>query len=48
MDCLVGTALAIEREIEDTQSIRAAGTNGKIKEDQPYSSLRKRQRTSVP
>ena len=44
---MVGTALAIEREIEDTQSIRAMDTSGKRKGDQTSSSLGKRQRTSV-
>ena len=47
-DSMVGIALAIEREIEDTQSIQVAGTSGKRKEDQPSSSLGKRQRTFVP
>ena len=42
MDFMVGIALAIEREIEDAQSIRAASTSGKRKEDQPSSSLGKR------
>ena len=45
---MVGTALAIEREMEDAQNIRDASAGGKRKEDQPYSSLGKRQRTSVP
>ena len=44
---MVGTALAIEREIEDTRSIRDASADGKKKGDQPSSSLGKRQRTSV-
>ena len=48
MDSMVEIALAIEREIEDAQSIRGAGISGKRKEDQPSSSLGKRQRTSVP
>ena len=47
MDFMVGTAMAIEREIEDAQSIRDAGISGKRKEDQPFSNLGKRQRTSV-
>ena len=42
MESMVGTALTIEREIEDAQSIRAAGTSGKRKEDQSSSSLGKR------
>ena len=48
MDSMVGTSLAIEREIEDTQGIRDASFVGRRKEDQPSSSLGKRQRTSVP
>ena len=39
MDSMVGTALAIEREIEDAQGIRDASAGGKRKEDQPSSSL---------
>ena len=38
---MVRTAMAIERKIEDTRSIRAAGTSEK-REDQPSSSSRKR------
>ena len=48
MNSMVGTALAIEREMEDAQGIRDASAGGKRKEDQPSSSLEKRQRTSVP
>ena len=56
MDSMVGTALAIERErererereMEDAQGIQDASADGKRKEDQPSSSLEKRQRTSVP
>ena len=48
MDSMVGTTLAIEREMENAQGIRDASANGKRKEDQPSSSLEKRQRTSVP
>ena len=48
MDSMVGIALAIEREMEDTLGIRDASAGGKRKEDQPSSSLEKRQRTSVP
>ena len=48
MDSIVGTALAIERVMEDTRSIRDASADGKRKEDQPSSSLEKRQRTYVP
>ena len=39
MDSMVGTTLAIEREMEDVQGIRDASADGKRKEDQPSSSL---------
>ena len=45
MDSMVGTALAIEREREDARGIWDASAGGKRKEDQPSSSLGKRQRT---
>ena len=45
---MVGTTLAIEREMEEALGIRDASAGGKRKEDQPSSSLEKRQRTSVP
>ena len=48
MDSMVGTTLAIEREMEDAQGIRDASAVGKRKEDQPSLSLGKRQRTYVP
>ena len=48
MDSMVKTTMAIEREIEDARSIRAAGTSEKRKEDQPSSSLEKRQKTYAP
>ena len=38
-DSMVGTALAIEREMNDAQGIRDASAGGKRKEDQPSSSL---------
>ena len=41
-------SMAIEREIEDARIIRASGTNEKRKEDQPSSSLGKRQKTYAP
>ena len=44
---MFGTALTIEREVEDARSIRATGPSGKRKEDQPSSSSGKRQRTSI-
>ena len=40
------TALTIEREMEDARSTRDAGVGSK-REDQPSSSLGKRQRTSA-
>ena len=43
---MVGTALTIEREIEDARSTRDAGVGSK-REDQPSSSSRKRQKTSA-
>ena len=46
MDSMVGTALTIEREIEDARGIRAANT-GEEREDQPSPSSRKRQKTSA-
>ena len=46
MDSMVGTALTIEREIEDALDIRAADTGGK-RDDQSSSSSRKRQKTSA-
>ena len=45
---MVGTTLAIKREMEDAQGIRDASAGGKRKEDQPSSSLEKRQRIFVP
>ena len=44
MDSMVGTSLTIEREIEDTRSTRDAGVGSK-REDQPFSSSGKRQKT---
>ena len=46
MNSIVGTALTIEREIEDTRSTRDAGVGSK-REDQPSSSSWKRQKTSA-
>ena len=48
MDSMVGTALAIEREMEDARGIRDASAFGKRKEDHPSSTLGKRHKTSVP
>ena len=39
MDSMVGTTLAIEREMDDAQGIRDASAGGKRKEGQPSSSL---------
>ena len=46
MDSMVGTALTIEREIEDARSTRDVGVSSK-REDQPSSSSGKRQKTSA-
>ena len=46
MDFMVGTALTIEREIEDARSTRDADVSSKRKESQSSSSLRKKQRAS--
>ena len=45
MDSMVGTALTIEREIEDARSTHDVGVGSK-REDQPSSSSGKRQKTS--
>ena len=42
IDSVVITAMSIEREIKDAQSIRDAGTSGKRKESQFSSSSRKK------
>ena len=46
MDSMVGTALTIEREIEDAQSTRDASVSSKRKDSQSSSSSGKRQRAS--
>ena len=46
MDSMVGTALTIEREIEDAQSTRDASVSGKRKDNQSSSNSGKRQRAS--
>ena len=46
MDSMVGTALTIEREIEDARSTRDAGVSSKRKESQSSSSSGKKQRVS--
>ena len=46
MDSMVGTALTIEREIEDAQSTRDASVNSKRKNSHSSSSSGKRHRAS--
>ena len=46
MDSMVGTALTIEREIEDARSTQDAGVSSKRKENQSSSSSGKKQRAS--
>ena len=46
MDSMVGTALTIEREIEDARSTQDAGASGKRKESQSSSSSGKKPRAS--
>ena len=46
MDSMVGTALTIEREIEDARSTRDASVSSKRKDCQSSSSSGKRQRAS--
>ena len=46
MDSMVGTALTIEREMEDARNTRDASVSGKRKDSQSSSSSRKRQRAS--
>ena len=46
MDSMVGTALTIEREIEDTWNTRDTGV-GRKREDQLSPSSKKRQKTSA-
>ena len=43
---MVRTTMAIEREIENAQSIRDAGAGGKRKESQSSSSLEKKPKAS--
>ena len=43
---MVGTALTIEREIEDARSTRDVGVRSKRKESQSFSSSGKKQRAS--
>ena len=49
LDLMVKTTMAIEREVDDAQSIRDAAVKDKRKESQPSSSSsRKKQRTATP
>ena len=48
MDSMVRITMAIKRDIDDTKSIRDAGSSGKKKEGRPSSSTGKKQRTSTP
>ena len=48
MDSMVNITMAIERENDDARSIRDVGDSEKMKEGQLSSSLRKKQRTSIP
>ena len=47
MDSMVGTAMTIEKEMEDARSTRDAGVSGKRKESQSSSSSGKRQKASA-
>ena len=47
MDSMVGTAMTIEREMEDARSTRDAGVSGKRRESQSSSSSEKRQKASA-
>ena len=49
MDLMVRTAMAVEREVDDSWNIRDAGVKDKRKENEPSSSSsRKKQRTPTP
>ena len=47
-DLMVKTSLAIEREVDDTRSIRDMGAGAKRKENQFSSNSGKKQKTSIP
>ena len=47
MDSMVGTAMTIEREMEDARSTRDAGVSGKRRESQSSFSSEKRQKASA-
>ena len=44
---MVRTSLAIEREVDDTQSIRDMGVGAKRKENRSFSNLGKKQKTYI-
>ena len=44
---MVKTAMDIERKIDDALSIQDASVSGQRKEDQPFSTSGKRERTSI-
>ena len=46
MDSMVGTAMTIEREMEDVRSTRDAGVSSKRKESQSSSSSRNKYKAS--
>ena len=45
---MVKTSLAIEREVNDTRSIRDMGAGSKRKENRSFSNSGKKQKTSIP
>ena len=47
MDSIFRTAMAIEKEIDDARSIRDASASGKRKEDLPFYSSGKKQKTFI-
>ena len=47
-DSMVRTSLAIEREVDDTRSIRDMGADAKRKENQSSYNSGKKQKTSIP
>ena len=46
-DSMVRTTFAIEREVDDTQSIQGMGASAKWKENQSSSNFRRKQKTSA-
>ena len=47
-DSMVRTSLAIEREVDDTRSIRDMGVSAKRKENRSSSNSRKKQKAAMP